>query len=179
MSRIDAETNWAKWAKEDSGVDRLHTGPPHAPLMLWVQKGMYKDNIARTELAKSVIHSGGAVKKADAEQIARMQERALSGHDKVGGVDVCEISGIAAGVFANIDASCANGGHIDVSGALGGEGLTSVSIRQHVMQPDVAAGLAKAEQQQQDAQEDLGQIPTPRLQWFLAQCRESVVSFGE
>ena len=90
-------------------------------------------------MAKEVGHTAGPVKKASAEQVARMHERALSGHDMIGGLDVSSFGSLTTGLLANMDAAAVGGGDLDVSAALGGEGLTSVSLRQHIMQQGMAA----------------------------------------
>eukprot|EP00971_Amphidinium_carterae_P294594 5849466-Amphidinium_carterae.1 len=135
LSRQEAEQNWEKWSRPDSGVNRMSSGgPANAPLLLQVQTGIYVDEIVRTELAKEAVVSSGQMKKPTEAAMAQLREKVMAGHENVAGLSAGSMDGMSRGVLANLDASGASLGDLAIGSAVAGEGLCSISLRQQVIQ---------------------------------------------
>eukprot|EP00971_Amphidinium_carterae_P325700 6456098-Amphidinium_carterae.1 len=106
LSRQEAEQNWEKWSRPDSGVVRMSSGgPAQAPLLLHVQTGVFIEELLRTELAKEASFSAGPMKKPTESSMAQLRDKVMAGHEHVAGMSASSMDGIAKGVLANLDAS--------------------------------------------------------------------------
>ena len=126
-SHDEAIAQWKEWAKPDSGVLRCEDGPAKAPLMLRVKVGTYVDDVDKFAAEKEMSVSNGAVKNPIEVDIAAMREQVNSSHNKVAGMGVGDLSGIASSMLGSASSSG------DFAGAFSKEGLTSLSLRDHLI----------------------------------------------
>ena len=146
QSRDTAQTKWAAWSEESSGVVRDRLGPQQKPLRLRVIVRTEINTINAIDMERTLERSQGAVRNASEQQTAQMREQAMRGHDSIMGMHTEDIQSVAENM---VGASGCGGNSDGMLRGLGGtgafdyEGISNIDLRQNIIRESPAEKRAR------------------------------------